>query len=177
VESSTSTARSDSAAKIIQIESGGDDVFSTLEDIVEHPAKKWTPKAVPKGEDPDEWIVSDRVSGVVEYLEERTGDFGSYLMAELRQKSGERISVAGFGTVLDGWFRILRVSDGLAIMYHGTKPSSKPGNQDYDDFEVIVVRNGRRVSQSYVLGKTDEPMTGDEDTGEVGGALPEPGDA
>jgi hypothetical protein len=164
---STSTARSDSA-KIIEIESGGDDVFSTLDDIVEHPAKTWTARALPKDADPKEWVVSDRVTGVVEYLEGRESEFGPYVMAELRQKSGERVQAHLFGTVLKKWGPVLRVGDGIAIAYLGTRPSTMQGGKDYDNFEVIVVRDGRRVSQSRVLGETDEPAAeSEEESGDL----------
>ena len=151
--------------EIVERESGGPDVFNKLEDIVEHPAKKWTPKAVPEGENPDEWIVSNRVSGIVDYLEERTGDYGPYLWTELRQKDDSRIQVAGFGTVLAGWFPLFEIGDGVAISYRGTKPASVSGHKDFDDFDVVVVRNGRRVSRSMILAKDDEPVFEEGDGG------------
>ena len=149
--------------EIVERESGGPDVFSALEDVVEHPAKKWTAKAVPSGEDASEWIVSERVSGIVDYIEQREGDFGVYRVVELRQRDGSRIQVAGFGTVLAGWFEILRDGDGVAISYRGTKPASVSGHKDFDDFEVVVVRDGRRVSRSMILGKDDEPAQDDDE--------------
>jgi len=161
--------RSEVAAKVIEIESGGPDVFSTLENLVEHPAKTWTARKVPEGADPDEWVVSERVAGVVEYLEERESEFGPYTMAELRLRSGERVQAHLFGTVLKKWGRVLRVGDGVAIAYLGTRPSTMQGGKDYDNFEVIVVRDGRRVSGSQVLGQDDEP--------EESGDLPMPSDA
>jgi hypothetical protein len=158
-----------SVARLIEIESGGPDVFSTLEDIAAHPAKTWTARALPKDANPDEWVVSERVAGVVEYLEQRSSEFGPYTMAELRLRSGERVQAHLFGTVLKKWGHVLRVGDGVAIAYLGTRPSTMQGGKDYDNFEVIVVRDGRRVSQSQVLGQDDEP--------EESGDLPMPSDA
>jgi hypothetical protein len=161
--------RSEVAAKVVRIESGGEDVFSTLEDIAAHPAKTWTARTLPKDADESEWVVSDRVAGVVDYLEDRESEYGPYKMAELRLKSGERLQVHMFGTVLGKWGPVLRVGDGVAVAYLGTRASSTPERQDYENFEVIVVRDGRRVSQSEVLGETDEP--------EQSGDLPMPSDA
>jgi hypothetical protein len=157
--------QSAATAKIIEIESGGPDVFSTLEDIAAHPAKTWTARELPKDANPDEWFVSDGIAGIVEYLEDRESEYGPYKMAELRQKSGERVQAHLFGTVLGKWGPILRVSDGVAIAYRGTRPSTTPGRQDYADFEVIVVRDGRRVSPAQVLGQDDEP--GSEESGDL----------
>lgn len=149
--------------QLITIESGGPDVYSALEDIVEHPAKKWTPKKIPEGEDPSGWIVSDRIAGVVDFIETRTGDFGEYRVIELKTKGGDRVQVAGFGTVLGAWFPVLRLGDGAAITYRGTKPASVSGHKDFDDFEVVVVRDGRRVSRTTTLGEFDEPKRDDDD--------------
>jgi hypothetical protein len=132
---------------IVERESGAEDVFSSLEDIAAHPAKKWTAKAVPSGKDPKDWIVSEHVSGIVDYIEPRVGDFGPYRAVELKTKDGSRVEVAGFGTVLSGWFRILRVGDGLAITYRGNKPATVSGHKDFDVYEVVVVRDGQRVSR------------------------------
>jgi hypothetical protein len=154
--------------EIVERKSGAEDVFSALEDIAAHPARKWTAKAVPKDEDASEWVVSDKVAGVVDFIETREGDFGQYRAIELKTKDGSRLAVAGFGVVLGAWFRILRVGDGLAISYRGTKPASVTGHKDFDDFEVVVVRDGRRVSRDEPLGEYDEPL---EDEG--GGDGPE----
>lgn len=151
-----------SGKEIIERESGGPDVFQTLKDIVEHPAKKWTAKAIPKDEDPKEWIVSERVSGVVDYIEGRQGDYGPFRVVELRRKDGDRVQVAGFGTVLAAWFPVLKIGDGLAITYRGTKPSATSGFKDFDDFEVVVVRGGQRISR-------DEPAAAE---GESDAELP-----
>jgi hypothetical protein len=150
------------AAKIVEVESGGPDVFSTLEDISAHPTKTWTARKLPQGADPAEWVVSDAVAGVVEYLEQRESEFGPYTMAELRLKSGERVQVHLFGTVLKKWGHVLRVGDGVAISYLGTRPSTMQGGKDYDSYEVIVVRDGQRISASTVLGQNEEPSA-DED--------------
>jgi hypothetical protein len=151
------------AEKVVRIESGGEDVFSTLEDIAAHPAKTWTARALPKDADPDEWVVSESVVGVVEYTEDRQSEFGPYTMAELRQRSGERVQVHMFGTVLKRWGQVLRPGDGVAVTYLGTRPSTLQGGKDYDNYEVIVVRDGRRVSQSQILGENDEPSQDDGD--------------
>lgn len=147
--------------EIVERESGAEDVFTKLEDIATHPAKTWTARELPKDAKPDEWVVSENIAGVVEYLEDRQSEYGTYKMAELRQKSGERVQAHLFGTVLGKWGPILRVSDGVAISYRGTRPSTTPGRQDYSDFEVIVVRDGRRVSPPQILGEDDEPVSGD----------------
>jgi hypothetical protein len=149
--------------EIVERESGGPDVFSALEDIAAHPAKTWTARTLPKDADESEWVVSDRVAGVVDYLEDRQSEYGQYKMAELRLKSGERLQVHMFGTVLGKWGPVLRVGDGIAVAYLGTRASSTPGRQDYENFEVIVVRDGRRVSQSVVFGEYDEPDEQDGD--------------
>jgi hypothetical protein len=163
MESTARDERSEVAAKIIEIESGGPDVFSTLEDIAAHPAKTWTARTLPKDADPDEWVVSESVVGVVEYVEERASEFGPYTMAELRQKSGERVQVHMFGTVLKRWGQVIRPGDGVAVTYLGTRPSTLQGGKNYDNYEVIVVRDGRRVSQSQVLGEHDEPEAEDDE--------------
>ena len=120
---------------------------------------------MPKDADPDEWVVSESVVGVVEYLEGRESEFGPYTMAELRQKSGERVQVHMFGTVLKRWGQVLRPGDGVAVTYLGTRPSTMQGGKDYDNYSVIVVRDGRRVSQSQVLGRDDEPAQDEEPGG------------
>jgi hypothetical protein len=151
------------ALEIVERESSAEDVFTALEDIAAHPAKTWTARALPKDADPDEWIVSDSVVGVVEYTEGRTSDFGPYTMCEIRTKAGDRLQVHLFGTVLKKWGPVLRVGDGLAIHYRGSKPSSVVGQADFADYEVLVVRGGQRISASTVLGEHDEPPEDDQD--------------
>jgi hypothetical protein len=171
----STTARNDTpdhpdestAAKVVRIESGEDGVFDQLEDIAAHPAKTWTARALPKDAKPEEWIVSDHVAGVVEYLEGRQSEYGPYMMAELRLKSDERVAVHLFGSVLSKWGSTLRTGDGLAVTYLGKRPSTQ--GQDYDAYEVVAVRDGRRISPSQILGELDEP--------EEPGDLPMAGDA
>lgn len=142
------------ATRIVEKESGGPDVFSALQDVVEHPALKWAPKGVPKDKDAKDYVVSDKVSGVVEFLEWRKGDYDPYRVASLVQKDRSRLEVSGWGTVLGAWFPILRIGDGLAVTYRGQAPASKPGYNDTDVFDVIVVRDGRRISRDE---PKDEP--------------------
>jgi hypothetical protein len=174
VEGSTSTARSDSA-KIIEIESGGPDAFEQLDDILDHPPALWTPKGVPDGTEAEKCLVTDRVSGKVETVEERTGDYGAYRVLVLVTKDRSRVQVAGFGTVLAGWFNVVRPGDMVGVKYEGTVESPTPGYKPYDNYVVAVRRDGRPVSQSRIAGEFDEPD--DEYAPEVGGALPESGDA
>jgi hypothetical protein len=160
---------SEAAAKIIEIERGGPDAFAQIEDVLEHPPIMWTPKGVPNDTEPDKCLVIDRVSGLVETVEERSGDYGAYRVLVLVTKDRSRVQVAGFGTVLAGWFNVIRPGDMVGIKYEGSVPSPTPGFKDYDNHTVAVRRDGRPVSQSRILGEHDEPEDGDEDT------LPMPG--
>jgi hypothetical protein len=144
--------------EIIERESGGSDAFDVIEDILDHPPLMWTPKGVPDGAEEDRCLVTDRVSGLVETVEERTGDFGSYRVLVLVAKDRTRIQVAGFGTVLAGWFNVVRPGDLVGIKYEGSVPSQTPGFKPYDNYTVAVRREGKPVSQSMVLGEFDEPI-------------------
>jgi hypothetical protein len=150
------TAQS-AAAKIIEIESGGPDAYDQIEDVLEHPPIMWTPKGVPEGAEDDKCLVTDRVSGQVETVEERTGDYGPYRVLVLVTKDRSRVQVAGFGTVLAGWFNVIRPDDMIGIKYEGSVPSPTPGYRDYDSYTVALRRNGKPVSQSQTLGEYDEP--------------------
>jgi hypothetical protein len=163
MESTARDSHSEVAAKIVQIESGGPDAFDQIEDVLEHPPLMWTPKGVPDGTEDEKCVVVDRVSGLVETVEERTGDYGPYLVLVLVSKDRTRVQVAGFGTVLAGWFRAIRPGDMVGIKYEGSVPSPTPGFKDYDNYTVAVRRDGRPVSQSRILGETDEP----EDDGDL----------
>jgi hypothetical protein len=149
--------QSTAAAKIIEIESGGPDAFDQIEDILDHPPVMWTPKGIPDGVEDDTCLVSDRVSGEVETVEDRSGDYGSYKVLVLIRKDRSRVQAAGFGTVLGGWFNVVRPGDMVGIKYEGTVPSPTPGYKDYDNYTVAVRRDGQPVSQSVVLGEYDEP--------------------
>jgi hypothetical protein len=155
--------RSEVAAKIIEIESGGPDAYDQIEDVLDHPPIMWTPKGVPDGAEDDKCLVADRVSGKVETVEERTGDYGRYRVLVLVTKDRARVQVAGFGTVLAGWFNVVRPGDMVGVKYEGTVESPTPGYKPYDNYTVAVRRDGRPVSQSRVLGETDEP----EDDGDL----------
>jgi hypothetical protein len=156
------------AEKVVRLESGEDGVFDQLEDIAARPPRTWTARALPQDADPNEWVVSESVVGVVEYLDGRTSDFGAYVMAEIRTKAGDRLQVHLFGTVLKKWGPVLRIGDGVAIHYRGTKPSSVAGQADFADYEVLVVRGGKRVSAAHVLGENDEPAEGADEEGSDG---------
>jgi hypothetical protein len=165
------------ARKVIEIESGGPNEFDQLDDILDHPPLMWTPKGVPDGAEADKCIVTDRVSGKVdETVEERTGDYGPYRVLVLVTKDRARVQVAGFGTVLAGWFNVVRPGDMVGVKYEGTVESPTPGYKPYDNYTVAVRRDGRPVSQSRIAGEFDE-LTDDEYVPDVGGALPESGDA
>jgi hypothetical protein len=153
------------AAKIIEIDSGGRDAYSQIEDVLEHPPVMWTPKGVPEGAEADKCLVVDRVSGQVETAEERTGDYGAYRVLVLVTKDRSRVQVAGFGRVLTGWFNVIRPDDMVGIKYEGSVPSPTPGYKDYDAYTVAVRRDGRPVSQSRVLGEHDEPLEDEDDAG------------
>ncbi len=149
--------------EIVERECGGADVFSALEDAVEHPPVKWTPKQIPKDEKPSEWVVSDKVAGIVDYLEWREGDFGKYRIVHLVRKDRSRVQVSGFGVTLAAWFKVLQVGDGVAISYLGTAPASITGYKDYDRYDCVVIRNGRRISRHEPV----EVETEDEEAGDL----------
>lgn len=162
----TPTKEQSAAAKIIQIDSGGPDAFDQIEDVLEHPPIMWTPKGVPEGAEDDKCLVTDRISGEVETVEERTGDYGPYKVLVLVRKDRSRVQVAGFGTVLAGWFNVIRPGDMVGIKFEGAVPSPTPGYKPYDSYTVAVRRNGRPVSQSQILSEYDEPI-GDEESGDL----------
>jgi hypothetical protein len=150
------------AAKIIEIESGLD-AYAEIEDVLEHPPIMWTPKGVPEGAEDDKCLVTDRISGEVETVEDRSGDYGPYKVLVLVRKDRSRVQVAGFGTVLAGWFKVIRPGDMVGIKYEGSVPSPTPGFKDYDNYTVAVRRDGRPVSQSRLLSEDDEPEEGNGD--------------
>jgi hypothetical protein len=153
--------------KIIELESGGPDAFDQIEDVLDHPPIMWMPKGVPSDTDEDKCLVAERVSGQVETVEDRTGDYGPYKVLVLVTKDRARVQVAGFGTVLAGWFKVIRPGDMVGIKYEGSVPSPTPGFKDYDSYTVAVRRNGRPVSQSRILSEDDEPELEDEEDGEL----------
>ncbi len=136
-----------------------DPAFDEIEELLDHPPLLWTPKGVPSGAEPDKCVTADRVAGVVETVETRTGDYGAYKVVVLVRKDRSRVQVAGFGTVLAGWFEVVAPGDMLGVKYEGTVPSSTPGFKDYDSYMVAVRRDGKPVSQSDVLGEYDEPAS------------------
>jgi hypothetical protein len=157
--------RSEVAAKVIEIQSGAPDAYDEIEEVLEHPPIMWTPKGVPEGTEADKCLVTDRVAGLVETVEERTGDYGPYLVLVLVTKDRGRVQVAGFGTVLAGWFKVFRPGDMVGIKFAGSVASPTPGFKPYDAYQVAVRRNGRPVSQGRVLGEDDKP--GDEESGDL----------
>jgi hypothetical protein len=159
------------AARIIEQEGGGPDAFDQIEDVLDHPPIMWTPKGVPSDTSEDKCLVAERVSGQVETVEERTGDYGAYLVLVLVTKDRTRIQVAGFGTVLAGWFKVIRPGDLVGIKLEGSVPSPTPGYKPYDSYTVAVRRNGRPVSQTRVLGEYDEPIEDEGDEDGAGGTL------
>ena len=102
------------------------------------PPISWAPRgAEASGLDPDRALESDEIFGTVDEIDERTSEFGSFLMVVLKNADG-RFGVAGLGTVLARRFETLKVGDRIGIRYLGKKPSTK--GQDYDDYIVTVDR-------------------------------------
>lgn len=147
--------------EIVERESSGPDAFREIEDVLDHPPLMWTPKGVPDDTEADKCLETDRVSGQVETIEERTGDYGPYRVIVLIRKDRSRVQVAGFGTVLAGWFNVIRPGDMVGVKYDGTVPSPTPGFKPYDNYTVAVRRDGKPVSQSQILGEDDEPASDD----------------
>jgi hypothetical protein len=158
VQQESSPHGSTTAAKIVEIESGGADAFDQIEEVLGHPPTMWTPKGVPEGAEADKCLVTNQVSGQVETVEDRSGDYGPYKVLVVVRKDRSRVQVAGFGTVLAGWFNVIRPGDMVGIKFEGSVPSPTPGYKPYDSYTVAVRRDGRPVSQSRVLGEYDEPV-------------------
>lgn len=119
------------------------DPFVLLEERLDNPPKLWTPKGAPSDRDPDECIVEKSVKGIAEEVDLRTGEYGEYPIAILVRRDKSRVQVSGFGTVLGDRLRQVRVGDAVGITYLGTKPSTNPGMKDYDNYDVVVLRDGR----------------------------------
>jgi hypothetical protein len=137
----------------------GSDPFDQLEERMANPPKLWTPKGPPKDVEAAECVTERTVQGIVEEIDERTGDYGGYRAVVLRRRDASRVQVAAFGTVLGGRLRSIRVGDAIGLTYLGEKPSSTPGMQDYANYDVVILRSGLPVSASPPEG---EPEAGDD---------------
>lgn len=122
------------------------DALDQLEERLENPPKLWAPKGPPADMSEDEVITATSVKGIVEEVDERTGDYGTYPVVVLVQRDKTRVQVAGFGTVLGNRLKNVSAGDAVGISYLGTRESTQPGRQPYDNYDVVIWRDNAPVS-------------------------------
>lgn len=114
------------------------DEYDDLRERLDNPPLSWCPTGVPDGLDPERCIESTEVFGTIESIEDRISDFGTYRMIVVIDPKGQRVQIAGLGTVLMKRFASLEPGQRLAVRYLGTHASSTPGQADYHDYTVAV---------------------------------------
>jgi hypothetical protein len=122
------------------------DELDALEERLDNPPLMWAPKGLPKDGDAEKFDTAIRVVGHVEERDTRDGDYGEYPWIVVLRMVGTRVAVAGFGTILKSRLAGVVVGDAVAIDYRGTLPSNTPGFKDFDNYEVVIRRNGKAVS-------------------------------
>ncbi len=143
------------------------DPLDLLEERLDNPPKLWAPKGVPGDLDAGECIIDKTVRGIAEEKDFRSGDYGEYPVVVLVCRDKSRVRVPGFGTVLGNRLREVEVGDAVGITYLGTKPSTNPGMKDFDNYDVVVLRDGRPPAPS--TGPTPPPPVDDppDETGSI----------
>lgn len=147
--------------------------LDALEERQANPPRLWAPKGVPDGKEPADCVVTESVRGIVEEIDVRLGDYGYYRVLTLVQRDRSRVQVFGFGTILGKRFRTMQVGDAVGVAYNGTRPSTKTGMKDYDDFDVIHLRGGRPVTTGEVAEETDEDGSIESETDQDPAAWPD----
>jgi len=121
------------------------DQLDQIDERLDNPPKLWTPKGVQGDLDPDECIAEKQVKGIVEEKDFRTGDYGEHPVVIVVRPDKSRVRILGYGTVLGNRLRGVEVGDAVGIKYLGTRPSNTAGMKPYDNYDVVVLRDGRPV--------------------------------
>jgi hypothetical protein len=144
--------------------------LAEIQSRLDNPPRMWTPRGVPVGADADKCILDESVAGVVQSVTDQEDDYGGHRLVVLIREDRSRVSVRGFGAILQSFFSAVEVGDMIGISFEGMATPKTDGYNDYPVYRVErIVADRSTPPEPYPAEPYHDELTSEsEDPGAVG---------